>query len=752
LKQFGIPEPVLDEWSGRFRGGLNALQLAAVNDYRILDGESLLVVAPTSSGKTFIGEMAATKAILDGRKAVFLLPYRALVNEKYDLFLSIYGEKLGMRIIRCSGDHTDETDQFVRGKYEIAVLTYEMFLNFVVRNVGVLNQIGLVVLDEAQFITDPVRGISVELLLTYLLAARQRGVAPQLIALSAVIGHINYFDEWLGCRTLVSAVRPVPLIEGVLDRSGQFQFLDADGNEQLTQLIPYYAIQVRREKPSAQDVIVPLVKQLVRGTTEKVIVFRNRRGPAEGCAGYLASDVGLAPATDALALLPTRDLSTTSADLRQCLHGGTAFHNTNLSREEKQIVERSYRDPNSNLRILGATTTVAAGINSPASTVIIAEQEFIGEDGRPFTVAEYKNMAGRAGRLGYNEQGKAIILANDSSERQFLFRRYVRGTLEPLQSSFDANQLETWIIRLLAQVKQVHKDEVLQLLLNTFGGYLANRHHPAWRSEMESRLKSLLTDMIRLRLIEEELDNVQLTLLGRACGESSLSFRSAMRLVDLVQSVGAQGITAEQLMALVQALPESDSNYTPMFKKGTKETGRPREAASRFGGHIANALQRFADDYFAYYARCKRSSILWDWISGVSVERIEEAYTANPYQGKIGYGDIRKFADSTRFHLIAAHRITNILFVSGGPTEEGIDRLLRQLEVGLPANALDLMNIPADLTRGDYLALLGAGIHGPAQVWQRSDEEIAGLLGPLIGSLLASRRPKPHTQPLRATP
>ena len=108
LRQFGIPPPVLEEWTARFRGGLNALQLSAINDYRILDGESLLVVAPTSSGKTFIGEMAATKAILDGRKAVFLLPYRALVNEKYDLFLSIYGDKLGKRVIRCTGDRTDE--------------------------------------------------------------------------------------------------------------------------------------------------------------------------------------------------------------------------------------------------------------------------------------------------------------------------------------------------------------------------------------------------------------------------------------------------------------------------------------------------------------------------------------------------------------------------------------------------------------------------------------------------------------------
>lgn len=178
-----------------------------------------------------------------------------------------------------------------------------------------------------------------------------------------------------------------------------------------------------------------------------------------------------------------------------------------------------------------------------------------------------------------------------------------------------------------------------------------------------------------------------------------------------------------------------------MFKKGNKESVRPYEAANRFGAPVANALQRFADDYLAFWARCKRASVLWDWINGVSVERIEEAYTVNPYQGKIGYGDIRKFADSTRFHLSAAHRITNILFVAGGPAEGTIDKLLKQLEIGLPAHALGLVDISIQLTRGDYLALLGAGIHDPNQVWECSDEQLSQVLGPLVGRLLASKRP-----------
>jgi hypothetical protein len=101
LAGYGIPATVLDAWRERFPDGLNALQQEAVNNGRVLDGASLLVVASTSSGKTFIGELAAVRAILEDRKAVFLLPYRALVNEKYEQFDATYGDRLGLRVIRC---------------------------------------------------------------------------------------------------------------------------------------------------------------------------------------------------------------------------------------------------------------------------------------------------------------------------------------------------------------------------------------------------------------------------------------------------------------------------------------------------------------------------------------------------------------------------------------------------------------------------------------------------------------------------
>ncbi|MDP3224165.1 MAG: caspase family protein, partial [Rubrivivax sp.] len=120
LAGYGIQQEVLDAWKDQFPHGLNALQKAAINDHNVLGGTSLLVVAPTSAGKTFVGELAAIKAISEGRKAVFLLPYKALVNEKFEDFSALYADRLGLRVARCSGDWQDQVGEILRGKYDIA--------------------------------------------------------------------------------------------------------------------------------------------------------------------------------------------------------------------------------------------------------------------------------------------------------------------------------------------------------------------------------------------------------------------------------------------------------------------------------------------------------------------------------------------------------------------------------------------------------------------------------------------------------
>lgn len=737
LKAFNIPDKVVTEWECRF-SELNCLQIEAVNDYRVLDGTSLLVVAPTTSGKTFIGEMSAAKAIADGRKAVFLLPYRALTNEKYEDFLFLYGKKLDLRVVRCTGDYTDDTDSFIKGRYDIALLTYEMFLGQSIAFPSSLNKIGLLVLDEAQFIADPTRGINVELLLTNLISARDRGVEPQIVALSAVIGAVNHFDEWLGCKTLFTYERPVPLIEGVLDRNGMYQYIEPGGEEKIEQLLPPHAIIQRKQKAGSQDVIVPLVKKLI-SDGEQILIFRNQRGSTIGCANYLANELHLPPATEVINQLPEHDPSIASASLRRALNGGTTFHNSDLNREERLAIEQEFRKPNGSIRAMVATTTVAAGVNTPASTVIIVETFFYGDERRDFTVAEYKNMAGRAGRLGLNEKGRSILLADTTFNRERLFYQYIKSELDQITSSFNPNDIDTWILRLLSQVKSVPKDKIVHMLTSTYGGYLESRRNPDWHQLIQQRLNDLLDKMLSLGLLEEEDDRLRLTLLGKVCGASSLSFRSALNLVTLLKKI-SNSLTAESLIACLQTVPEV-GGYTSIFKKGRKESAWQRDVTSYYGVDITQALQIGAYDQYDYYARCKRAAILWNWIKGEPIEGIERHFSITPYAGSVGAGDVRGYADRTRMYLRAAYDITDVLLLGEGPDEEAVDRLLKQLEAGLPADALDLLNLPIALPRGEYLALYNADYKKPDSVFSLSEEELQKYVGEVRVKQLIAYRP-----------
>ncbi len=453
------------------------------------------------------------------------------------------------------------------------------------------------------------------------------------------------------------------------------------------------------------------------------------RGKTEGCARYLARDVNLGRVSEAISQLPQLDGSTSSAALRHCLEGGTAFHNSNLTAQEREIVERAFRDPQSSLRVLVATTTVAAGINTPASTVIIAEQEFLGEDGREFTVAEYKNMAGRAGRLGFNEEGTSIILAETLQDTGTLYSKYVVGQLESLHSSFDPNHADTWLMRLLAQVPEIPRDQAPTLLLSTYGGYLASAANPAWRASMVSQIEHLLEEMLRLGLVEEERGRVRLTPLGRACGNSPLAFQSSLRLIDVVRSLRSPRFTPLDLLGIVQLLEEADASYTPMFKPGQREAVRAMEAAQRFGNGTVGQLQRFAGDSFNYWARCKRAAILFDWISGVPIDAIERHYSTTPFKGKITFGDIRRFADTARWCLRSVYEIVSIIYPANCPTPSEIDTLCHSLEVGVPADAIGLLGLPLRLGRGEYLALCHAGLVTPEQVRLSSREVLIRIIG-----------------------
>lgn len=146
-------------------------------------------------------------------------------------------------------------------------------------------------------------------------------------------------------------------------------------------------------------------------------------------------------------------------------------------------------------------------------------------------------------------------------------------------------------------------------------------------------------------------------------------------------------------MALVQALPELNAQYTPFFKRGQLESRWAREVAIRFGNDTAVALQRYSGDAWVYYARTKCACILWDWINGVPINEMEQSYTINPRQGSVAGGDIQVISDTTRFHLRSAFQIASVLAPVDTPHPKVTDALVRQLETGIPAKALDLLHL-----------------------------------------------------------
>lgn len=99
LAAFGFPGEVLAAWAGDIPN-LNQLQLQAINEYGVLRGDRIVASAPTSSGKTMIGELAAIKGALNGRRTLFLLPLKALVNDKLLQFQRVYGP-FGIRTVEA---------------------------------------------------------------------------------------------------------------------------------------------------------------------------------------------------------------------------------------------------------------------------------------------------------------------------------------------------------------------------------------------------------------------------------------------------------------------------------------------------------------------------------------------------------------------------------------------------------------------------------------------------------------------------
>lgn len=723
LAAFGIPDGILNIWKSRIPS-LNALQQEAINDYDLLEAAHLVVSAPTSSGKTLVAEIASVKACFNNERSVFLLPLRALVNDKFAEFTEKYGS-YGLRVVRATGEISDDIPALLRGKYDIALLTYEKFANLLLANPFIINNIGLVVVDEAQMLCDKTRGANLEFLLTLLRTQRVMGIEPQIVLLSAVIGQTNSLEKWLGAKLLRRNDRPVPLREGLICADGSFRHLDPNGNEKR---IPFITPEYR--KGSSQDFIIPLTRKLV-ADGEKVLIFRATKGETRGTANYLAENLGLQAASDIIDALPKGDPSASSQTLANCLRQGVAFHNADLDMGERAVIEDAFRDPNSKLRVLVATTTVAMGVNTPASSVIIAGLVHPGDVS--YSVSEYKNMVGRAGRLGFVAEGKSFVISTSGIEEHRNWENYVKGRPEDLASSFGEGNLHSIVTRVLAtasatRASGMSAQDIVAFLQNSFA---AIQRAPGTHNWSEAQILRTIAELEENELICRDTLGYRLTDLGKLSGETGTDVSSIVRLVETLRDVPQAQLSDAALVTATQIVLELDSVYFPIHKKSHQERARWRDYVSRksIPRAIFSSLERNAHDGHECTSRFKRASACMMWIDGIDIGKIEESLLQHCRDSDAA-GAIRGTASRTRDLVATTARVAEVLGGASIDLSKRVEDLLIQLELGLPAELIPLAKVIGNsLGRSDYLALRGRGVVTADELEKIPDTELQLIVG-----------------------
>jgi helicase len=517
-----FPPEVYQAWE---RDGIRdalPVQEAAVQN-GIFSNQSLLVIAPTSSGKTFLGEMLALSQAVRGSRSIYLVPFKAIAEERYSELVSRYTDNpaLGFRCIVSDRDHHEHDSDLLNGKYDIAILTYEKLSALLVANQAILDTCGSVIIDEVQILSDENRGPGLELLLTKI-----RGLSKtcQFLALSAVLGDLNKFDEWIGCRVVRENVRPVELRIGIVAPNGIFDYQEANSGSKGKETFP-------------TNDIIGLISEFIK-RKEQILVFANSVRRTSELAEEIAGVLRLPAATNAIRQLNDEADTETRERLLKTLRYGVAFHNADCELPERLIIESAFR--RGEALVLVSTTTLSMGINLPVDNVILADnQKWAQIAGSwtqiPWRTAEVKNILGRAGRFGKTKSfGRGLILAGTQAEVIQYQRLYLNAPVEALKSALGETNIDQRVLTVIASGYACDIGEVHEFLFNTFAG----RTWPVGKTQITKLIDQGIKACEALELIEVREDgNLHPTPLGCVCAGNHLSLASFALLKKYVLDV-----------------------------------------------------------------------------------------------------------------------------------------------------------------------------------------------------------------------
>jgi len=525
LAKYGFPQNVISLWEEFLGEELLPVQERAVREGGLFEGKSLLISAPTSSGKTFVGELGALHSAFHQKKVLYLVPLKALAEEKWQDFKRKY-EEYGLKIVVSSRDHRDFDDALSQGNFDIAIVVFEKMHPLLVRNPALLSVVKFVVVDELQLIGDKDRGPDLEFLLAKL---RYTQPPPQILGLSAVIPNIDEIASWLGAYPLRIWERPVELRQGVLFE-GKFHYTTYNTREKGVEEFSVSA------SDSPAELLLSAMEYLV-ASGEQVISFLKSKDETRALALRMANRVSLPPAEETLKMLSSFEQTHSRLQLEECLRRGVAFHNADMNVEERLAVEEGFRK--GEIQALFATTTLALGVNLPAKSVFIEplkwEQDPFGRYACvPITKAEFENMGGRAGRLHLADQfGRAILIACDEFAFDRLWHNYITSELEPLSSHLADESIEKHTVMLVGSQMCQRRDEIQEILTATLSYHLKDEQ----QEELVRHLEDAIDTMVDKGLIREEDALLRLSPLGKVCAQTGIEPSTILHLSSWLEDV-----------------------------------------------------------------------------------------------------------------------------------------------------------------------------------------------------------------------
>ena len=330
-------------------------------------GDHIIVATPTGSGKSLIAVQALFTALATGRTGYYTAPLKALVSEKFFDLIGLFGaHNVGM----VTGDSS------INSSAPIICATAEILANIALRE-GEKADVGMIVMDEFHFYADPQRGWAWQVPLLELPQAQQ-------VLLSATLGDTSFFVKDLERRSgrtvsvVDDAVRPVPL---------NFTWSTEPIGEVIEELVVTHRAPVYVVHFSQREAVVQ-AQALLSGS----LISKERKEKIAKALGNFKFGPGF------------------GQTLSKLLRSGIAVHHAGLLPRYRRLVERMTQA--GLIAVVCGTDTLGVGINVPIRTVLITSlAKFDGSRMRHLTAREFHQIAGRAGRAGFDTIGYVVIQA-----------------------------------------------------------------------------------------------------------------------------------------------------------------------------------------------------------------------------------------------------------------------------------------------------------------------------------------------------